>query len=255
MYSILAKIAEKQGRAAEAREWRRKEQESYAAYAGAGHEMRQYQPLIQAIVAACQGDAQARQQVEVFLPQMEASKDWQNLPSVTRRILAGERNADKLCAGIDRTDAYIVHAILAQLAGERPSPPGPLSRGTGEGETPTPTPSPLAGEGGRPTSPPLAGEGPGERSALAAILQQWAPVIRAVVAACRGNRDAAAQLQPLLGALAQRDDWRALSATLRRILNGERDPNTLLPGLDATDTFIVAAVLQTLGGPPGEAPS
>jgi tetratricopeptide (TPR) repeat protein len=254
-YSILAQIAEKQGRTAEAREWRRKEQESYAAYAGAGHEMRQYQPLIQAIVAACQGSEEARQWVEGEFPKMEAgSEDWARAATSIRRVLAGERDADALTANLSVQPMLVVRAILAQLAGERASPPGPLSRGTGEGETPTPTPPPQGEEGG-PTSPPLAGEGPGERAALAALLQQWAPVIAAVVAACRGNRDAAAQLQPLLGELAQQDDWRALSAVLRRILNGERDPNALLPGLDATDMLLVAAVLQTLGGPPGEAPS
>ena len=40
IYSILAQIAEAQGRPDEAAGWRRKEQESYAAYAGASYEMR-----------------------------------------------------------------------------------------------------------------------------------------------------------------------------------------------------------------------
>jgi hypothetical protein len=46
--------------------------------------------------------------------------------------------------------------------------------------------------------------------------------------------------------LSGQDDWRALAATLRRILSGERDPDILLSGLDATDTIIVSDVLRGL---------
>jgi len=244
MYQILAEIAERQGRAAEARGWRQKEIESRDAYAGTKYQvgpiLQRFQPVIAAVVAGCKGDAQARAQVEALFDTFRKG-NWQIVDAI-QRVWAGERDEEALTENIDYNSRAIVHAILAQLAGERPSPPGPLSRGTGEGETPTPTPAPQAEEGQ-------------EEAALAAILQQWAPVIAAVVAACRGNQDAAAQLQPFLGKMAQQDDWRALSAVLRRILAGERDPNALLPGLDATDMLIVAAVLQTLGAPPGEASS
>ena len=47
--------------------------------------------------------------------------------------------------------------------------------------------------------------------------------------------------------MSRQDDWRNLAATLGRILAGERAPEKLLPGLDATDTFIVAEVLRGLG--------
>jgi hypothetical protein len=47
--------------------------------------------------------------------------------------------------------------------------------------------------------------------------------------------------------MSQKDDWRALVAVLRRILAGERDPMTLLPGLDDTDVVIAGDVLRGLG--------
>jgi len=115
-YNILAQIAEAQGRAGEAAEWRRKEQESYAAYAGAAHRLPQWAPsFIAAVVAAVQGDQAARGEVERVLPQLEAS-GW-DCPPVIRRILEGESDADELCVGLDRGEAYIVRTILAQLAG------------------------------------------------------------------------------------------------------------------------------------------
>ncbi|MBL7063667.1 MAG: hypothetical protein ISS49_05585 [Anaerolineae bacterium] len=124
-------------------------------------------------------------------------------------------------------NAYvIVRAILARL-----SEPA-LSGAAGE-TPPTPEVSP---------TPPVS---PG--AAIAQLRQQWAPVIQAVVAACEGQAQAAAHLQPLLAQLSHQDDWRHLVAALRRILAGERDPAALLPGLDATDTLIASDLLRALG--------
>jgi hypothetical protein len=93
----------------------------------------------------------------------------------------------------------------------------------------------------------------GARGAIARVRQQWNDVIRAVVAACEGNAQAAAQLAPFLDEMSQQDDWRKLVAVLRRILAGERDPMTLFPGLDDTDVVIVGDVLRGLAGsPPAE---
>ncbi|MBW7884473.1 MAG: hypothetical protein H3C34_17905 [Caldilineaceae bacterium] len=78
------------------------------------------------------------------------------------------------------------------------------------------------------------------------MLEQWQPVIAAMVAACRGDNTAAGQLTPLLDQLAQTADWQALAAVFRRVLAGERDAEALLDGLDKTDTIIVTALLQAL---------
>ncbi len=58
-YGILARIAAAQGHAEEAAQWRRKEQDSYAAYAGSAYEIQKYQKLIAAVVRAAQGNAEA----------------------------------------------------------------------------------------------------------------------------------------------------------------------------------------------------
>ncbi len=86
-------------------------------------------------------------------------------------------------------------------------------------------------------------------------------MIQAVVAACRGNTQAATQLEPLLAQLSRQDDWRALVVALRRVLAGERNPGALLSGLDATDMIILSDVLRALGADlvsplpiPGEGP-
>jgi tetratricopeptide (TPR) repeat protein len=235
-YANLARIAEARGQADKAAGWRRKEQESYAAYAGATHEMRQYQPLIQKVVAACRGNEEAHEWVEGEFPKMEAGgEEWARGATTIRRILTGERDADKLYIGLNRGTAYIVRAILTLLAepalseaeGEAPSTPGPreASRGGARG------PSEIEEEEDR----------------VARVREQWAPVVGAVAAACRGNADAAAQVAPFLEQLAGQEDWRALAAVLRRILAGERDPQALLPGLDDVDTLIAGDVLRELG--------
>jgi hypothetical protein len=82
---------------------------------------------------------------------------------------------------------------------------------------------------------------------VARIREQWGDVVRAVIAACQGDADAAAQLAPFLGEMSQKDDWRALIAVLRRIMAGERDPMAVLPGLDDTDIVVAGDVLRGLG--------
>ena len=120
-YSILARIAEQQGRPKEARRWRRREQESFAAFAGAGAYIQQFQPLILGVVAACQGNEDARKQLEDTLPQMEArGGEWRQLSAAFRRILEGERDGDALTDGLPYASALIVRRILAALAGGAP---------------------------------------------------------------------------------------------------------------------------------------
>ena len=86
-----------------------------------------------------------------------------------------------------------------------------------------------------------------ESTRVARIREQWGNIVRAVIAACQDDADAAAQLAPFLDGMSQKDDWRALAAILRRILAGERDPMALLPGLDDTDIVVAGDVLRGLG--------
>jgi hypothetical protein len=88
---------------------------------------------------------------------------------------------------------------------------------------------------------------------VAGYLERWEPVIAAVAAACRGDRDAAAQLGPFLEDRAREQDWAALAAALHRILGGERG-ESLLDGLDAIDAAIAGQVLTRLAGGEQEPP-
>ncbi|MBN2359203.1 MAG: hypothetical protein JXR83_07095 [Deltaproteobacteria bacterium] len=82
---------------------------------------------------------------------------------------------------------------------------------------------------------------------LAAVQRLWSPVIQSVVAACHGDLRAAQRVEFLIEQLGEQDDWRRLTAVLRRIVQGERDAANLLAGLDTTDTLIASNVLQRLG--------
>jgi len=90
---------------------------------------------------------------------------------------------------------------------------------------------------------------------VAQIRAQWQGVINAMVAACNGNVDALAQLNPFLDQMDQKEDWRPLISTLRRILNGERDPEALLKDSDDTDMLIVSDILRALGVDPRALPT
>lgn len=95
-YSILAQIAERRGRVDEARAWRRKERESFAAFAGSAQQIARWQPVIAAVIAACQGNQEARGQVEALCDQLAQRDDWKHLATAIRLILAGARDDEAL---------------------------------------------------------------------------------------------------------------------------------------------------------------
>jgi len=225
-YSILAQIAAAQGRADEAAGWRRKEQESYAAYAGAAHEIRGWIPVIQVVAAACEGDVQAVEQANAFLQRFE--EGWPTTVAAVRRILAGERDIEVLRGGLTGKSYVVIHTILAQLAAPAP--------GKAEAQTSEVSETSEASE------------------AVARLRQQWQPVVQATLTACRGDAEAASELTLFLEQLSVQHDWRDLAAALRSILDGERAPDTLLPGLDTTDALIVTDVLHALGVETNSAP-
>lgn len=96
----------------------------------------QWAGVIGAVVAACEGDAQALAQLTPFLNDMEQRPDWATLVSCFRRILAGERDPQALLANLDDTDMLIVsdtlHALgvdprtLPRLPGDEPGDDGEM---------------------------------------------------------------------------------------------------------------------------------
>ncbi|HEY1353099.1 MAG TPA: CHAT domain-containing protein [Ktedonobacteraceae bacterium] len=123
-YRILARLAELEEKPEAARDYRRKERESYAAFAGNRYQIdRQYADLIKAIVAAARGDAQVQAEVAAALPTLE-KQGWHGNDAV-QRIGQGERNWQELAEGLDNQEALLILRVLETLA----SPPGtPLSQ-------------------------------------------------------------------------------------------------------------------------------
>ncbi|GAB4201578.1 MAG: hypothetical protein OHK0022_23780 [Roseiflexaceae bacterium] len=76
--------------------------------------MRHFLPLLGDIALAAHGDATARELAEALLPQME-QRGWR-IADAARRIWAGERDADKLTAGLDAQDTRLVRRVLALVA-------------------------------------------------------------------------------------------------------------------------------------------
>ncbi len=111
---ILAIIADLEGRTEAARGYRRRERETFAAFAGNRYHIdRQFGSLIADIAAAAKGDAQARKKVEVALPEFEA-KGW-HIAAATQRIWVGERDWHSLVEDVDRYSALLVLRVLETL--------------------------------------------------------------------------------------------------------------------------------------------
>ncbi|RLC87344.1 MAG: hypothetical protein DRI79_08780, partial [Chloroflexi bacterium] len=220
-YATLAIIAKRRGRAEEARAWRRREQESFAAFAGAEAQLPQWVgPVVAAVVAACEGSEEARGAVEEALRQMAATEDWRNLPPVIRRILAGERDLESLTDGLDAWDALIIRRTLAALEG------GGAARRRWEAQ-------PSAGSSGRRGEvPPSVGSSDrreeGRRDQDVLTLDQ---LFALVEAGCRGDAQAGQLAYNIvaqaLQALAAPPELRALGRSLERILVGIRGEDAL----------------------------
>src|SRR6266702_5330033 len=105
--SVLAGVAEMEGRAEAAQDYRRRERESFAAFAGNRYHIdRQHRQLISDIAAAAKGDSEARAAVEARLPRLEEA-GWK-IAAATRRIWAGERDWHALVEGLDLQLALLV---------------------------------------------------------------------------------------------------------------------------------------------------
>ncbi len=124
--NILAEIADLEGRVEEARDYRRRERETFAAFAGNRYHIdRQLGQVIAAIAAAAQGNAQAREAVEAKLPQFE-ERGWK-IAAATRRIWSGERDWASLVEEVDRNSALLILRVLETIAQptQEPAQPSP----------------------------------------------------------------------------------------------------------------------------------
>jgi tetratricopeptide (TPR) repeat protein len=114
-FALLAKIADMEGQIEEAQTYRRRERETYAAFAGNRYHIdQQHGQLIADIVAAANDDVQARAKVEAALPQFEAN-GW-HIAGATQRIWASERDWHTLVEDLDRQDALLILRVLETIA-------------------------------------------------------------------------------------------------------------------------------------------
>ncbi|MFQ3661118.1 MAG: tetratricopeptide repeat protein [Chloroflexaceae bacterium] len=81
--------------------------------------LRQFEPLLQGIVAVARGDASERAEVELALRDIER-KGWR-LRRAAEQIWAGERLLNRLTRDLDELDCALVERVLAML--EEPSAP------------------------------------------------------------------------------------------------------------------------------------
>ncbi len=117
--NVLAAIADLEGRAEEARDYRRRERETFAAFEGNRYFIdREFGQLIAAIAAAAQGNAQAREAVEAELPELE--EDGWHIAAATQRIWAGERDWESLAEDVAANSALLVLRVLETI--EEPAP-------------------------------------------------------------------------------------------------------------------------------------
>jgi tetratricopeptide (TPR) repeat protein len=113
IYSILAKIAAKQGQTNDVRTYHRQMRQSYNAFPGTQNHLQQYADFIIAGVVAAIQHPNTRQQLEVLMLKFDPS--WQNFVVAIRQLLNGERDEDTLCESLGYKESAIICAILRDL--------------------------------------------------------------------------------------------------------------------------------------------
>ena len=112
---LLTAIANQQGKAEDARVYRRREREAYVAFEGNRyHDINRLGDLIFNAAAAARGDKEARTAADLLLMQLNAAK----LPvaEAIERIWQGERDQDALIEDLTGQEALTVVLILEMLA-------------------------------------------------------------------------------------------------------------------------------------------
>ncbi len=269
--NILARIADEEGQTEEARNYRRRQREAYADFAGNRYHIdQQHGKLINAIAAAAQGDAQVREDVEARLPQLEAS-GWK-IADPTRRIWSGERDWQSLAEGLDRQDALLILRVLetieqpAEEPGKTPeqiivSLPVTIREALEQGdeaafqqafEALSPEEQQVVVEAMQylqDQEEEEEGDDEDEEPEIADVVQQFEPLLQAIAIAA-GNttrRDEILETLAELETNLEIENWE-FSQVVQRIWVEERDVTTLTAGLDEMDTVLVQRVLEMIAG-------
>jgi tetratricopeptide (TPR) repeat protein len=219
IYRVLADIAEKAGDDNSARGYRRGARASYAAAPLGQETLRRHGGFVKGMVAAIFDPTTRPALDEVLAKRVEDG--WTKLVETLRRVLDGERDEDALCEPLDFEDSAIVGAVLRGIA-------DPASLKTI-------------------TSPESAAKGDENADQVAQLLEKHSQLIAAVVTVA-GKPEIRPQLDPILQKL-EGNGWGSLVSVIRRIIEGERNPEALLAGLDAQDTLITGTILAGIENP------
>jgi tetratricopeptide (TPR) repeat protein len=121
--SILADIADKDRRVEVARDYRHRERETFAVFAGNRYIIdREFESLIADVVTATNGDIQARGKVEAVLPQLEA--DGWHITGAIQRVWTGVQDWHSLTEEMDPQDALLILRVPETLASSSAGNPG-----------------------------------------------------------------------------------------------------------------------------------
>ena len=173
----------------------------------------QWDGVIQTVIATCNGNQNAVQQLEPFLNEMEQKEEWRALIGVLRRIVAGERDALELLRGLDETDTIVA---------------GDALRGLG-------------------VDVPIAGQDDDDDGKMMSLQD----LLNRVVVACKSDAPVGTTEQlhnVTLGMATQpslQPELRELGRLLNQILSGERNPD--LSALHPQLVEVVRKVLEELG--------
>ncbi len=111
----LVSIAELEGRTEEARNYQRRERETFAAFEGNRSRIdHRFGSFIADVVAAAKGNAWARVKVEAVLPQ--AKEHGWHIGGAIQRIWAGEREWHALVEDLNAQEALLVLRVLETIA-------------------------------------------------------------------------------------------------------------------------------------------
>jgi hypothetical protein len=214
-YNILAEIADKQGRNDAAREYRRLSRDARDSFAGTQHQvdriLSRFKPVIEAVVAACAGDKDARLEVEEMFDTFREG-NWQIVEAILA-IWAGERDEEKLIDPVDYNSGVIIRAILAALRGEQVFPSA--------NDAPTHVEEQAAGQR--------------HQLALAAALPVLQPAARS-------------QVEPLLEQL-RAGGLTPLAVAMERLWDGEKDQTALCRDLDEEGIAVIRLALNWIDNP------
>lgn len=96
----------------------------------------------------------------------------------------------------------------------------------------------------------VLGEAAGSELDMDRVLQELDPFLQAVAAVARGDEEPRERVEEALPKF-EENGWR-LGEPVRRIWEGDRDPEALTEGLDAQDTRLVRRILELIDAPTPE---